>query len=93
VLPDGSIATALESTPFEYVPHTLTDEAMELAASTNNPKFAAKILGYSNSEFRDMVHRFKDDNGIGPAENLHWNDNGDVYFKGVFIDNFHLYQD
>jgi hypothetical protein len=70
VLPDGSIASAIKSTPFEYVPHTLTDEAMELAASTNNPKFAAKMLGYSNAEFRDMVHRFKETLGIGPDEGL-----------------------
>jgi hypothetical protein len=93
VLPDGSIATALSAEPFVYVPHTLSDEVMELAASTNNPKFAAKMLGYGSSQFREMVHRFKNANGIGPAEDLEWLDNGDVYFKGVFLDNFHEYQD
>ena len=93
VLPDGSIAKALESAPFEYVPHTLSDEAIELAASTNDPKFAAKMLGYSGSQFREMVHRFKDVNGIGPADSLDWHDNGDVYFKNMYIDNFHDYQD
>jgi hypothetical protein len=75
------------------VPHTLSDEAMELAASTNNPKFAAKMLGYSSSQFREMVHRFKDTNGMGAADNLEWFDNGDVYFKGMYLDNFHDYQD
>ena len=93
VLPDGSIAKALDAAPFEYVPHTLSEEAMELAASTNNPKFAAKMLGYSRSEFRDMVHRFKKTLGVGPDETLEWHDNGDVYFKGIYLDNFNDYQD
>lgn len=77
-LPDVSIATALGATPFKHVPHALSDEAMELAAST---------------KFREIVHRFKDVNGIGPAESLHWQDNGDVYSNGIFVDNFHDYQD
>jgi hypothetical protein len=93
LLPDGTTATALDSTPFEYVPHTLSDEVMELAASTKNPKFAAKMLGYSSSQFREMVHRFKEDNTIGPADDIEWFDNGDVYFKGMFLDNFHGYKD
>jgi hypothetical protein len=43
------------------------------------------------STFREMIHRFKDDNGIGAADNLEFEKNGDVYFRGIFLDNFHDY--
>ncbi len=35
------------------------------------------------------MHNFKPDNGLGPADNVIWHDNGAVYFKGNFIANFH----
>ncbi|ANB74548.1 hypothetical protein AYM40_04705 [Paraburkholderia phytofirmans OLGA172] len=60
-----------------------------MPASTNNPKFAAKMLGYDQNTFGDMLHNFKPDNGLGPADNVIWHDNGDVYFNGDFIANFH----
>lgn len=78
-----------EVPPFEYVPEALSGEVEELAASTNNPKFAAKMLGYDQKTFGDILHNFKPDNGLGPADNVIWHDNGDVYFSGHFIANFH----
>jgi hypothetical protein len=50
----------------------------ELAASMNNPRFAAKMLGYDYKTFGTMLHKFKDGNGIGPADNSIFHDNGDV---------------
>jgi hypothetical protein len=90
VLPDGRIATPLaDAQPFEYAPGAVSGDVDELAASTNNPKFAAKMLGYDQDTFGDILHNFKPDNGLGPADNVIWHDNGDVYFKGNFIANFH----
>jgi len=75
--------------PFEYTPDPVSGDVEELAASTNNPKFAAKMLGYDQKTFGDMLHSFKPDNGLGPADNVIWHDNGDVYFNGNFVANFH----
>ncbi|WP_250471679.1 hypothetical protein [Caballeronia sp. GAFFF1] len=98
ILPDGSIAAPVPKSlfadvqPFEYVADDLSGDIDELAASTNNPRFAAKMLGYSSQKFREMVHRFKSTNGIGADDDLLWHDNGDVYLDGDYIDNFHDYQ-
>ena len=78
-----------DTQPFEYEPDALSGNAEELAASTNNPKFAAKMLGYDPNTFSDILHNFKPDNGLGPADNVIWHDNGDVYFNGNFVANFH----
>jgi hypothetical protein len=78
--------------PFEYVDDTVTGDVEELAASTSNASYAARMLGYDSQQFRKMVHTFKARNGIGPADDLQWHDNGDVYFKGEYIDNFHDYK-
>ncbi|MFL9928635.1 hypothetical protein P0D88_05025 [Paraburkholderia sp. RL18-103-BIB-C] len=78
-----------DAQPFEYTPDAVSGEAEELAASTNNPKFAAKMLGYDQNTFSDILHNFKPDNGLGPADNVIWHDNGDVYFNGNFVANFH----
>jgi hypothetical protein len=82
-----------DAQPFEYSEAAIGGETEDLAASTNNPKFAAKMLGYSSQEFRDMVHRFKKQLGIGAADDLEWHDNGDVYHKDIYLDNFHDYTD
>ncbi|WP_250499162.1 hypothetical protein [Caballeronia sp. GAWG1-5s-s] len=98
ILPDGSIATPVsksffaDAQPFEYVPDDLGGDVDELAASTNNPRYAAKMLGYSSQQFREMVHRFKTTNGIAADDDLLWHDNGDVYLDGDYIDNFHGYE-
>ncbi|MEZ0604824.1 hypothetical protein ACAX43_22070 [Paraburkholderia sp. IW21] len=78
-----------DAQPFEYIPDAVSGDVDELAASTNNPKFAAKMLGYDQKTFGDILHSFKPDNGLGPADNVIWHDNGDVYFNGNFIANFH----
>jgi hypothetical protein len=85
---DGSTALG-DAQPFECAEEAVTGETEELAASTNNPKFAAKMLGYDQKTFGDILHRFKPDNGLGPADNVIWHDNDDVYFNGNFLANFH----
>jgi hypothetical protein len=105
VLPDGRIVTAIsrlsddggsdasllgDAQPFEYVPDELRDETEELAGTTNE-RYAAKMLGYDRSTFREMIHRFKRANGVGPNDDLEFEENGDVSFNGEYIDNFHDY--
>ncbi|WP_429290457.1 hypothetical protein [Paraburkholderia sp. CI3] len=75
--------------PFVYKPDALSDDIEQLAKSTNNPRYAAKMLGYHQDTFGEILHRFKPDNGLGPADNVIWHDNGDVYFNGDYIANFH----
>ena len=63
----------------------------ELAASTNNPNYAAKMLGYNRKIFGDMIHAMKAANDLRGDDNVIWHDNGDVYFNGYVIDNMHSY--
>ena len=77
---------------FEYQPDMPDGDAEELAGTTNE-KYARKMFGYDNSTFRDMIHRFKKANGIGPNDDLEFEKNGDVSFNGEYIDNFHGYVD
>ncbi|MGF6636130.1 hypothetical protein [Paraburkholderia sp. MM6662-R1] len=87
---DRGASTLLgDAQPFEYVPDALSGDVVELAASTNNPNYAAKMLGYDRKTFGAILHRFKPGNGLGPADNVIWHDNGDVYFNGNHIGNFH----
>lgn len=87
-----SFATPLgDAQPFEYVPEALNGNVDELAASTNNPNYAAKMLGYERKTFGDMIHSMKDDLNLGGADNVVWHDNGDVEFKGRVIGNMHDY--
>ncbi|HYS65949.1 MAG TPA: hypothetical protein VEN30_19340 [Paraburkholderia sp.] len=81
-----------DAQPFEYRPDAVSGDVEELAASTNNPKFAAKMLGYDYKTFGTMLHKFKDANGLGPADNSIFHDNGDVEFNGrIFEDSIHDY--
>jgi hypothetical protein len=101
VLPDGTIATAFDDTkataladalPIEYVPDEVSGDAEELAASTNNPRYAAKMLGYDQNTFSNMLHVFKPANGLGAADNVIFHDNGSVEFNGMILDdNIHDY--
>jgi hypothetical protein len=78
--------------PFRYIPEVVNADAEELAASTNNPRFAAKMLGYDYKTFGAMLHKFKDANGLGPADNSIFHDNGNVEFNGrIFEDSIHDY--
>ncbi|WP_254067571.1 hypothetical protein [Burkholderia sp. L27(2015)] len=74
---------------FEYIEAVASGNADELAASTNNPRYAAKMLGYDQDTFSEMLHRFKPDKLLRPSDNVIWHDNGDVYFNGKYLDNFH----
>ncbi|CAM2165565.1 conserved hypothetical protein [Burkholderia cepacia] len=76
---------------FDYAESPLSGDIQELAASTTNPNFAAKMLGYQRKIFGNMIHQMKDANDLGGADNVLWHDNGDVEFKGVVIDNMHNY--
>jgi hypothetical protein len=95
-LTDGSDAGDDTSTPlsdappFDYQPDAPGNEIDELAGTTNE-RYAAKMLGYDRSTFREMIHRFKKTNGIGPDDDLEFESNGDVYFDGEYLDNFHDY--
>ncbi|NML98414.1 hypothetical protein HHL24_10670 [Paraburkholderia sp. RP-4-7] len=81
-----------DTQPFEYTENTVSGDTEELAASTNNPKFAAKMLSYDYKTFGTMLHKFKDANGLGPADNSIFHDNGDMEFNGrIFEDSIHDY--
>jgi hypothetical protein len=87
----GDDSTPLgDAQPFDYQPDMPSGDVGELAGTTNE-KYARKMFGYDNSTFREMIHRFKKDNLIGPNDDLEFEDNGDVYFNGDFLDNFHNY--
>jgi hypothetical protein len=78
--------------PFEYVPDELSDEVEQLAASTNSPKFAAKMLGYDQATFSTMLHLLKPENGLRPSDNVIFHDDGSVEFNGRMLDdNIHNY--
>ncbi|MBV8262098.1 MAG: hypothetical protein JO239_14450 [Paraburkholderia sp.] len=82
-----------DAQPFDYQPDRLSDVTEDLAASTNNPDYAAKMLGYDRKTFGTILHKFKPGNGLGPTDNVIWHDNGDVYFRGSYIGNFHDWAD
>ncbi|WP_241495840.1 hypothetical protein [Paraburkholderia monticola] len=77
--------------PFEYVPDALSGDVVELAASTNNPNYAAKMLGYNRDTFGDMVHAMKYDLKLRGDDNVIWHDSGDVEFRKNIIGNMHDY--
>lgn len=87
----GSGSQLSDANVFDYADSPLSGDIQELAASTTNPNFAAKILGYERKIFGNMIHQMKDTNDLGGADNVLWHDNGDVEFKGVVIDNMHNY--
>jgi hypothetical protein len=93
ILPDGTIATALNNAqPFEYMPDVPSDDVLDLAASTNNPRFAARMLGYDENTFSEMLHVFKPANGLRPSDNVVFHDDGSVEFgKQILDDNIHNY--
>jgi hypothetical protein len=62
---------------------------LELAASTMNPKYAARMLGYDLNVFKKMLHLFKPENGLNPNDNVQFYDNGDIFFQGQYVGNIH----
>ena len=92
VASDADPSTPLgDAQPFDYAEDLPGGDVEELAASTNNPDYAAKMLGYNRKTFGDMVHVMKDENDLRGDDNVLWHDNGDVSFNGVVIDNMHNY--
>ncbi|MGF6305362.1 hypothetical protein OKW42_008715 [Paraburkholderia sp. WC7.3d] len=88
----GALVVLGDAQPFEYVPDALSGDVVELAASTNNPRYAAKMLGYDKNTFSDMLHIFKPANGLGPADNVIFHDDGSVEHRGrILDDNIHDY--
>lgn len=87
----GASSLLREAQPFDYAARTIGQRVESLAAATNNPNFAAKMLGYDRKTFGQMLHILKPANGLGPADNVIFHDSGDVEFKGVIIDNIHDY--
>ncbi len=65
--------------------------AIQVAAVTNSPDYAAKMLGYDRKIFGDMIHVMKAENKLGGADNVQFFDDGGVTFRGVLIDNMHNY--
>ena len=55
------------------------DGSIQLAATTTNPDYAARMLGYDRNAFGDMRHEFKPFYRLSPSDNLISHDNGDVY--------------
>jgi hypothetical protein len=90
---DGGESTPLgDAQPFKYTPEALSGDVQEIAASTNNPRYAAKMLGYDQNTFSEMLHVFKPANGLGPADNVIFHDDGSVEFKRrILDDNIHNY--
>ncbi|MCC8396240.1 hypothetical protein LJ656_26990 [Paraburkholderia sp. MMS20-SJTR3] len=96
VLPDGTIATPVaaglgEAQAFDFRPAELSNDVKELAASTNEPNYAAKMLGYDRKVFGNMVHAMKYSLDLRGDDNVIWHDNGDVEFNKGIIGNMHDY--
>jgi hypothetical protein len=72
---------------FEYAAADAKGEIEELAARTNNPDYAAKMLGYDRDEFGKMIHIMKDDLRLKPSENVIWHDDGSIEFRKRIIGN------
>jgi hypothetical protein len=89
---DRGASTPLgDAQPFEYVSDALSGDVVELAASTNNPNYAAKMLGYDRDTFGDMIHAMKYDLKLRGDDNVIWHDSGDVEFRKNTIGNMHDY--
>ncbi|MEX3897011.1 hypothetical protein FSB08_03165 [Paraburkholderia sp. JPY432] len=71
------------------MPDALSGDVAEFAASTNNPNYAAKMLGYDRDTFGDMIHAMKYDLKLRGDDNVIWHDSGDVEFRKNIIGNMH----
>ncbi|PVX74643.1 hypothetical protein [Paraburkholderia unamae] len=80
-----------DAEPFGFTPDAAGGDTLELAASTNDPNYAAKMLGYDRKTFGDMVHVMKDDLNLRGDDNVIWHDTGAVEFKKNIIGNMHDY--
>lgn len=76
---------------FEYQPDALSDDVEELAKSTMNERYAAKMLGYDMDTYGGMIHALKHEYSLRGDDNVTFHDSGDVYFNGEWLDNIHTY--
>jgi len=49
------------------------------------------MLGLPRNRLGDMLHTLKEENSLGPADNVTFHENGDVEFEGVIIGNIFDY--
>jgi hypothetical protein len=82
-----------DAQPFDYKPLDAPNDDVEQVAGTTDEKYARKMYGYDSSTFREMIHRFKRAFPVGANQDLEFEENGDVYFNGEYLDNFHDYGD
>ncbi|MFL9919173.1 hypothetical protein PQR75_28085 [Paraburkholderia fungorum] len=59
-----------DAQPFEYREADVSGDIEELAASTTNPNYAAKMPGYERKTFGDVIHTMKDGLDLGGADNV-----------------------
>jgi hypothetical protein len=76
---------------FEYISDALSDDVEELAKSTMNERYAARMLGYDMNTFGGMIHALKHEYSLRGDDNVIFHDSGDVYFNGEWLDNIHTY--
>lgn len=72
-------------------PQTNAARPLQLAETTTNPDYAAKMLGYDRLTFGQMIHEFKPAVGLNPGDNVTFHSNGDVFFGGELMGNIHDY--
>jgi hypothetical protein len=77
--------------PFDYQPDAVSGDVEELAKSTMNERYAAKMLGYDMDTFGVMIHTLKDQYGLRGDDNVTFHDSGDIYFNGKWLDDIHSY--
>ncbi len=47
------------------------------------------MLDYDRNAFGEMIHKFKPFYGLAPGDNVVFHDDGDVFFRGMYIGNIH----
>jgi hypothetical protein len=77
--------------PFTYQPNMPDGDVEQLAKSTVNERYAARMLGYDMNTFGGMIHALKDQYRLRGDDNVTFHDSGDVYFNGEWLDNIHTY--
>ena len=88
----GDDSTPLgDAQPFDYQPDLPDGDVEQLAKSTINERYAAKMLGYDMDTFGGMIHALKDEYSLRGDDNVTFHDSGDVYFNGEWLDNIHTY--
>ncbi|RAR58688.1 hypothetical protein C7401_1122 [Paraburkholderia unamae] len=88
----GDTLTPLgDAQPFAYEPDAISGDVEELAKSTMNERYAARMLGYDMDTFGGMIHALKDQYSLRGDDNITFHDSGDVSFNGEWLDNIHAY--